>query len=257
MAHKVKICGLDTSTLPKLTNEESRDLMKKIKSGDEASRERFINGNMRLVLSIVQRFSSVREDSSDDLFQIGCVGLLKAIENFDVSLNVMFSTYAVPMIIGEIRRFLRDSNSIKVSRSIRDTAFKALQARERMISDGKEPAIAEISREIDIPEREINRALDAVSEPVSLFENVYGEGSDSIMLMEQLCDSRSSDEYWTENVSLKESLKSIPERERKILLMRYYFGKTQVEISQAVGISQAQVSRLEKCALERLRNYFD
>ncbi len=254
MAHKVKICGLDTSTLPKLKGRESTELMLKLKAGDSEARERFIQGNLRLVLSIVQRFKECR-DNSDDLFQVGCVGLLKAIENFDTSVGVMFSTYAVPMIIGEIKRFMRDSTSIKVSRNLRDVAYKALDAREKLVRDGKEGAIFEISEELAIPERDIVEALDAVSEPISIYSSVCGEGEDALDLLEQLYDKDENEERWTEHFSLKESLEKISERERNILNMRYFLGKTQTEISESVGISQAQVSRLEKSAIEKLRKY--
>lgn len=254
MAHRVKICGLNTAELPKLKGKESTELMKKLKQGDDKARERFINGNMRLVLSIVQRFKETG-DNSDDLFQVGCVGLLKAIENFDTSVGVMFSTYAVPMIIGEIKRFMRDSTSIKVSRNLRDTAYRALETREKLVREGKEGAIFELAEELGLPEREIVEALDAVSEPVSLHSNVYGEGDDALELLEQIYDKNSTEERWTENFSLWESLKKITDRERDILTMRYYQGKTQIEISDEIGISQAQVSRLEKSAIEKLRKY--
>lgn len=254
MAHRVTICGLDTSTLPKLKGKESNELMIKLKSGDKEAREKFISGNMRLVLSIVQRFKEGR-DNSDDLFQVGCVGLLKAIENFDLSVGVMFSTYAVPMIIGEIKRFMRDSTSIKVSRNLRDIAYKALDAREKLLQEGKEGAIFEIANELDIPERDIVEALDAVSEPVSIYSSVCGEGDDSLQLLEQLYDKNSTEESWTEKFSLRDSLQKISERERTILNLRYFMGKTQTEISESVGISQAQVSRLEKSAIEKLKKY--
>ena len=211
MAHRVTICGLDTSTLPKLKGKESSELMEKLKAGDMEAREKFINGKMRLVLSIVQRFRECR-DNSDDLFQVGCVGLLKAIENFDTSVGVMFSTYAVPMIVGEIKRFMRDSTSIKVSRNLRDIAYKALDAKERLIRDGKEGAIFEISEELDMSEREIVEALDAVSEPVSIYSSICGEGEDALELVEQLYDKNSTEERWTESFSLKDSLKKITHR---------------------------------------------
>ncbi len=254
MSKKVVICGLDTSTLPKLTGRELQDLLVKLKSGDEEARARFINANLRLVLSVVQRFGESRE-SADDLFQVGCVGLLKAIENFDLSVGVMFSTYAVPMIMGEIRRFLRDSTSIKVSRNLRDIAYKALEAKERLSREGREVELFELSAELDIPEKDIAEALDAVSEPVSLYEPVWGEGEDHLELMEQIFDKDATEERWTEKFSLCDALKRIPERERQILEMRYFSGKTQVEISREVGISQAQVSRLEKSAVKKLRNF--
>lgn len=254
MAHRVTICGLDTSTLPKLKSKDLQELLVKLKQGDEDARQKFINANIRLVLSIVQRFGDTKENS-DDLFQVGCVGLLKAIDNFDISLGVMFSTYAVPMILGEIKRFIRDSTSIKVSRNLRDTAYKALEARERLSRDGREVQLAELSMELDIPEKDIAEALDAVSEPVSLYEKVWGEGEDSLQLMEQIFDKDATEERWAEKFSLRDALQKISERERQILEMRYFTGKTQVEISKSVGISQAQVSRLEKNAISKLKKY--
>ncbi len=254
MAHRVNICGLDTGTLPKLKSKELYELLVKLKAGDEQARQDFINANIRLVLSIVQRFGDTKENS-DDLFQVGCVGLLKAIDNFDLSLGVMFSTYAVPMIIGEIKRFLRDSTSIKVSRNLRDTAYKALEAKERLARDGREVELAELSLELDIPERDIAEALDAVSEPISLYESVWGEGEDSLSLMEQIFDKDATEERWTEKFSLRDALDKIPERERQILEMRYFNGKTQIEISKSIGISQAQVSRLEKNAISKLKKH--
>lgn len=246
---KVVICGIDTSTLPKLSKTELTDMMIKIKEGDEAARNAFIVGNMRLVLSVVQRFMNKKENI-DDVFQVGCIGLIKAIDNFNCTLNVKFSTYAVPMIIGEIRRYLRDNNSIRVSRSLRDTAYKALQAREKLeITCQNEPTLEEIAAAIDIPVKVVAHALDAISAPVSLFDPVYHDSGDTIMLMDQIGDVRSMDEVWIESVSLKESMRKLAKREQKILFLRYYEGKTQVEVSDEIGISQAQVSRLEKNAL--------
>ena len=253
MAHRVKICGVDTSTLPRLKSEECKELMIRLKKGDKEARERFINGNMRLVLSIVQRFKEGK-NNSDDLFQVGCVGLLKAIENFDLSVGVMFSTYAVPMIIGEIKRFMRDSTSIKVSRNLRDVAYRALEARERLVREGKEGALFELAEELDVPERDIVQALDAVSEPVSLQAGVCGEGDDELCLIDQLGDEKNTDERWTESVALSTAIEGLKERERKIIEMRYFEGKTQTEISNEVGISQAQVSRLEKNALGKIKD---
>ena len=254
MSKRVEIRGLDTSTLPKLKSKEMKELLIKLKAGDNNARLEFINANLRLVLSIVQRFSDAKE-SADDLFQVGCVGLLKAIDNFDVSLGVMFSTYAVPMIMGEMRRFLRDSTSIKVSRNLRDTAYKALEVREKFAREGKEAELFEISEELNIPEKDIAEALDAVSEPISLYETVWGEGEDSLKLLEQIFDKDATEERWTEKFSLSDALKKLPDREREILEMRYFNGKTQVEISNEVGISQAQVSRLEKNAIKKLKEY--
>ncbi|HEY8424318.1 MAG TPA: RNA polymerase sporulation sigma factor SigG [Clostridia bacterium] len=249
---KVEICGLDTSTLPKLSNQEITELMKKLKSGDEKARQEFIIGNMRLVLCVVQRFLG-RKENIDDIFQVGCVGLIKAIDNFDMSLNVRFSTYAVPMIIGEIRRFLRDNNSVRVSRSLRDTAYKALQAREELeLKSNNEPTMEEIAAAIDMPLKDVVYALDAISDPVSLFDPIYHDGSDAITLVDQLKDEKNSDENWTENVALKEAIRKLADRERQILYLRYFEGKTQIEVSQEIGISQAQVSRLEKNALKTI-----
>ena len=253
MAHRVTICGLDTNTLPKLKAEESRELMERLKSGDSDARDKFIQGNIRLVLSIVQRF---RENgNSDDLFQVGCVGLLKAIDNFDISVGVMFSTYAVPMIIGEIRRFLRDSSSIKVARNLRDIAYKALDARERLVRDGKEGTVMEVSNELMIPEKDVVEALDAVSDPISLETRVWGEGEDTLLLMEQIADKSETEDIWTENFTLLDGMERLTDRERKVLNLRYFDGKTQTEISSILNISQAQVSRLEKSAITKLREY--
>lgn len=259
MAHRVNVCGIDTSQLPKLTKDESICLLKRIKQGDEGARDRFVMSNIRLVLSLVQRFSSQSAvNHSDDLFQVGCIGLMKAIYNFDTELNVMFSTYAVPMIIGEIRRYLRDSNSLKVSRSLRDTAYKALQARDVLSRNGSEPSLFEIASEIDVPLKKVADALDAVSEPVSLYEKAYSSGDeDGISFIEQLADNSSSEENWNEYSVLRDSILKIPEREQKIINMRYFIGKTQMEISREVGISQAQVSRLEKSALEKLKRLIE
>jgi len=254
MSRKVEICGVDTSTLPKLSAEEALNLLVMIKeNGDEEAKQLFINANLRLVLSIVQRFASDKI-SSDDLFQVGCVGLLKAINNFDISMNVMFSTYAVPMIIGEIKRFLRDANSLKISRKIRDVAYRALKTREQMISDGKlEPQLFEIAEEIDVSVREITAALDAVSDPLSLYECVYGDGDDGMLLVEQLCDANNNEGIWIDEVQLKDAIKILPEKERAIILLRYFIGKTQIEIADELQISQAQVSRLEKSALNKMK----
>lgn len=253
MAHRVTICGVDTSTLPKLKAIDAKELMQRLKAGDGEAREQFIRGNIRLVLSIVQRFKET--GNSDDLFQVGCVGLLKAIDNFDISVGVMFSTYAVPMIIGEIRRFLRDSSSIKVARHLRDVAYRALDTREKLIRDGKEGTVMEVSDELMIPEREVVEALDAVSEPISLEARVWGEGEDTLLLMEQIADKSTSEEIWTENFTLIDGMSKLTDRERKIITLRYFDGKTQTEISTSMNISQAQVSRLEKSAISKLREY--
>ena len=252
MANKVCICGIDTSTLPKSTNKELMRVMDEIKQGKEGSREEFIMLNMRLVLSIVQRFM-VKEHNSDDVFQVGIIGLMKAIDNFDVSVGVKFSTYAVPMIIGEIKRFLRDNNSVKVTRSLRDIAYKALQVRESLLRDSNdEPTIDEIANGLDMPVRDVAYALDAISEPVSLFDTVYNDDNDSFLVMDQIKDNVTED-GWIENTMLHEAIKNLGDRERQILYLRYYIGKTQMEISNEIGISQAQVSRLEKNALKYIK----
>ena len=253
MANKVEICGINTANLPKLTNKEMEQLMLKLKSGDEQARQEFMIGNMRLVLSVVQRFMR-RKENPDDIFQVGCVGLIKAINNFDTTLNVRFSTYAVPMIIGEIRRFLRDNNSVRVSRSLRDIAYKALQAREKLSKlDYEEPSIEKIAEEIELPVNEVSFAMDATLSPVSLFEPVYHDGTDSVLVMDQIPDKKSDQEEYLEKLALKDALQKLSEREKQIVMLRYYMGKTQMEVSEEVGISQAQVSRLEKNALSNLK----
>lgn len=253
MANKVKVCGVDTSTLPKLTNEQLTILMKKVKQGDELARDEFVVANLRLVLSVVQRFSNKKE-KSDDMFQVGCVGLMKAIDNFDVSLNVRFSTYAVPMIIGEIKRFLRDNNSIRVSRSLRDVAYRALGARETLSKRfDREPTNDEIAKEIGEDVRQVNFALDAISETVSLNEPVYNDGNEAVRVMDQVSDVKNSDEAMTEKIAIRDAVSKLNPKEKEILLMRYFIGKTQMEVSEEVGISQAQVSRLEKNALEAIK----
>ena len=253
--NKVEICGVNTSHLPVLTNEEKDLLFERIKQGDSQAREQYIKGNLRLVLSVIKRFSNSNENA-DDLFQIGCVGLMKAIDNFDTTLNVKFSTYAVPMIIGEIRRYLRDNNSIRVSRSLRDTAYKAIYARENyMKTHLKEPTMSEIAEETGIEKEEIVYALDAIQSPVSLYEPVYTEGGDTLYVMDQISDKKNKEENWIEDLSLKEALKRLDKRERRIVEMRFYEGRTQMEVAQEIGISQAQVSRLEKHALKNMRTY--
>ena len=252
MLQKVVICGVDTSGLPKLTAKENEELIAKLKAGDEAAREEFIVGNMRLVLSLVKRFWA-KNANADDVFQAGCVGLIKAIDNFDPSFQVKFSTYAVPMILGEIKRYLRDGNSLRVSRSIRDTAYRILKVREAIEERDEEATIEKIAETMRVKEREVVYALDAISDPVSLYEPVYNKSGDSVELMDQLCDEKQSDEVWTERVALREAMERLADRERKILTLRYYEGKTQTEISAEVGISQAQVSRLEKNALKQIK----
>ena len=253
MINKVEICGVNTAKLPVLTNEEKNKLFKRIKSGDKAAREEFVNGNLRLVLSVIQKFSN-RGENADDLFQVGCIGLMKSIDNFDLSQNVKFSTYAVPMIIGEIRRYLRDNNSIRVSRSLRDTAYKALSARERLMAKNEnEPTVEEIAKELGMDKEDVVFALDAIQEPVSLFEPVYNDGTDAIFVMDQLSDEKNIDENWLEEISLKEAMKKLGEREKHILNLRFYKGRTQMEVANELGISQAQVSRLEKNALKSMK----
>ena len=254
---KVEICGVDTATLPVLTNERMRELFPLVHGGDRAAREEFIRGNLRLVLSVVQRFSN-RGENADDLFQVGCIGLIKALDNFDVSQNVRFSTYAVPMIIGEIRRYLRDNNPIRVSRSLRDTAYKALQARDLLVSRlDREPTVGEIAREIQLPEEDVVFAMEAIQDPVSLFEPVYNDGGDAIYIIDQVRDPKQSDAQWLENLAVSEALRRLTEREQKILRLRFFEGRTQMEVAGEIGISQAQVSRLEKNALQHMRKYVD
>lgn len=249
---KVEICGVDTSGLPKLSAKENEELMLRLKKGDKQARDKFIIGNMRLVLSLVKRFR-IKNHGADDVFQAGCVGLIKAIDGFDIHVGVKFSTYAVPMIIGEIKRYLRDGNSLRVSRSIRDMAYKVLKAREAIEGRDEEATIEKIAEELHVAEREVVYALDAISDPVSIYEPVYNKAGDTLLLMDQLCDEKNTDEIWTERVALGEAIEKLGERERKILYLRYYEGKTQTEISEEVGISQAQVSRLEKNALQNIR----
>lgn len=253
--YKVEICGVNTAKLPLLSNAEKDELFKRIVKGDKEARELYIKGNLRLVLSIIQRFSNSNENV-DDLFQIGCIGLMKAIDNFDLSQNVKFSTYAVPMIIGEIRRYLRDNNSIRVSRSLRDTAYKAIYAKENLVKRNlKEPTLNEISVEIGISKEDIVFALDAIQNPVSLYEPVYSEGGDTLYVMDQISDKKNKEDNWIEELSLNDAMKRLPERERYIINLRFFKGKTQMEVAEEIGISQAQVSRLEKNALKSMRNY--
>ena len=241
---------------PVIIEKNIQELFKKIKNGDEKARETYIKGNLRLVLSVIQRFSSSNENV-DDLFQIGCIGLIKAIDNFDVNQNVKFSTYAVPMIMGEVRRYLRDNtSSIRVSRSMRDTAYRVLQAREQLMSENqKEPTVEQIAKVLDIPREEVVFAMDAIVDPVSLYEPIYDSGGDAICVMDQVSDPKSTDERWTERIALKDALKRLDPRERRILSLRFYEGKTQMEVSAEVGISQAQVSRLEKGAINTIRKH--
>ena len=253
MQNKVEICGVNTAKLKVLKGEETQALLRRVKEGDMAAREALIQGNLRLVLSVIQKFTNQGENA-DDLFQVGCIGLIKAIDNFDVNLNVKFSTYGVPMIVGEIRRYLRDNSSMRVSRSMRDTAYKVLQAKEAYLAKHqKEPTVEEIAQTIGIRREDVVFALDAILEPVSLYEPVYSDSGDAICVIDQVKDNKNTDERWTERIALKEAVGHLTERERKILSMRFFQGKTQMEVSTEIGISQAQVSRLEKNALRQIR----
>ena len=253
MQGKVEICGVNTARLPVLKNEEMMALLRRTKEGDRAAREQLICGNLRLVLSVIQRFLG-RGENVDDLFQVGCIGLIKAIDNFDIRQNVRFSTYGVPMIVGEIRRYLRDNSAIRVSRSMRDTAYKVLQAREKLMADSqREPTVEQIARYLDLPREEVVFAMDAIVDPVSLYEPIYEHGGDTICVMDQVKDTENTDDSWIRQISLKEAIRRLPDRERNILALRFYEGKTQMEVSAEIGISQAQVSRLEKNALGVIR----
>lgn len=249
---KVEICGINTSKLPVLSEKEKNELLKLAKNGDKVAREKMINGNLRLVLSVVQKFSG-RGESPDDLFQVGCIGLIKAIDNFDPSLDVHFSTYGVPMIIGEIRRFLRDSCSVRVSRSLRDTAYRAMQVKEDFINEhGREPLVEELAKIMELPKSQIVIALESIIEPISLYEPVYSDSGDTIFMMDQISD-KNSDAGWIEEIALKEAVKNLLPREKRILAMRFFDGRTQMDVASKIGISQAQVSRLEKGALQKIK----
>lgn len=253
--NKVEISGVDTSKLPVLTNEQMRELFRALQAGDRSAREKLVNGNLRLVLSVIQRFNN-RGENANDLFQVGCIGLLKAIDNFDLGQNVKFSTYAVPMIIGEIRRYLRDNNPIRVSRSLRDIAYKALQVRDSLTNRfSREPTVMEIAEAMGVSKEEVVFALDAIQDPVSLFEPIYQDGGDPIYVMDQLSDDRQKDLYWVEKISLREAMNKLNDREKMILSMRFFEGKTQMEVAEEIGISQAQVSRLEKAAIQQMQKY--
>lgn len=255
--YKVEICGVNTAKLPLLSNDEKEALFKRILEGDMDAREQYIKGNLRLVLSVIQRFSNSSENV-DDLFQIGCIGLIKAIDNFDITQNVRFSTYAVPMILGEVRRYLRDNNSIRVSRSLRDTAYKAIYAREGLTrKNAKEPSLMEIADEIGVSKEEITYALDAIQSPVSLYEPIFTEGGDPLYVMDQISDKKHLEENWVEEISLREAMDRLPQRERNIIDMRFFEGKTQTEVAEEIHISQAQVSRLEKNALKAMKSYLN
>ncbi len=253
--NKVEICGVNTSKLPTLTDSEKNELLIKIKNGDEEARRIFINSNLRLVLSVIQKFSG-RGEYADDLFQVGCIGLIKSIDNFDLSVGVKFSTYAVPMIIGEIRRYLRDYNTIRVSRSVKDLAYKALSAKEQFMKhENREPTIAEIAKMVNSNEKNILYALDAIQDPVSLFEPVFHDGADTVFVMDQVSDTKNHDENWTDDIAIREAIKKLNEREKRIVNMRFFQEKTQMEVAKELGISQAQVSRLEKNAVEHMKKY--
>lgn len=250
--HKVEICGVNTAKLPVLKEKEKQELIKRAQAGDKQARQEMINGNLRLVLSVVQRFSG-RGESLDDIFQVGCIGLMKAIDNFNVSLNLRFSTYGQPMIVGEIRRYLRDNNSVRVSRSIRDIAYKAMQAREALQKNlGRDPSITEIATEVNLPKATVTLALESVIEPISLYEPVFNDGGDTVFVMDQIGDSN-AEESWISCIALKDTVEKLTDRERKIMSLRYFAGKTQVEVANEIGISQAQVSRLEKNAISRIK----
>ncbi len=256
MANKVEICGVDTSKIPILSSEEKRALFIRIKEGDKEARDIFIKGNLRLVLSVIKRFYG-RGENVDDLFQVGCIGLIKAMDNFDLEQNVQFSTYAVPMIIGEIRRYLRDNNPIRVSRSIRDLAYKALSVKERITKETqREPTIEEIAKELGVEKEEIVFSLDAIQEPISLQEPVYGDGTENLYVMDQVSDSKNTDESWAENLTIVEAMKKLNEKEKMIVNKRFFEGRTQIEVADEIGISQAQVSRLEKSAMEHIKRIY-
>lgn len=255
--NKVEICGVDTSKLPVLKNPEMRKLFEQLQNGDLSAREKLVNGNLRLVLSVIQRFNN-RGEYVDDLFQVGCIGLMKSIDNFDLNQNVKFSTYAVPMIIGEIRRYLRDNNPIRVSRSLRDIAYKALQVRDQLMAEKnreREPTVNEIAQVLDVPKEDVVFALDAIQDPVSLFEPIYNDGGDPIYVVDQISDDRHKDVNWVEEIALKEAMTRLNEREKLILNMRFFQGKTQMEVAEEIGISQAQVSRLEKAAIQQMNKF--
>lgn len=253
--NKVEICGVDTSKLPTLSHEKMRELLAKAQSGDAQARDELVNANLRLVLSVIQRFQN-RGENVDDLFQVGCIGLMKGLDNFDLSMNVRLSTYCVPMIIGEIRRYLRDNNPIRVSRSMRDTAYRALKARDALAAkNGREPTVGEIANEMNVPEEDVVIALEAIQEPVSLFDPIYQNGGDAIYVMDQVRDDKVSEDEWVRSLSIRQALAKLQQREQKIIRRRFFQGKTQMEVAEEIGISQAQVSRLEKAALQQMRKY--
>lgn len=255
LMNKVEICGVNTSKLPVLSADEKKALFDRILKGDEKAREEFIRGNLRLVLSVIQRFNN-RGEMVDDLFQVGCIGLIKAIDNFDVTQEVQFSTYAVPMIIGEIRRYLRDNNAIRVSRSLRDLAYKAIQVRERLFNENnREPSVSEIAKELDVECEELVMAIDSIQDTVSMFEPIFQDGTDTVCVMDQICDEQNTDSAWEQTITINEAMKKLSDREQMIINLRFFEGRTQTEIADEIGISQAQISRLEKNALKHLRKY--
>ena len=255
LINKVEICGVNTSKLPVLKEKEMKELLLRIQNGENSCREEFIQGNLRLVLSIIKKFNN-RGENVDDLFQVGCIGLMKSIDNFDLSLNVRFSTYAVPMIIGEIRRYLRDNNSIRVSRSLRDIAYRAIQVRERLANEeNKEPTVSQIAKELELPREDVVFALEALQDPVSLFQPIYHDGGDEICVMDQIKDNKNLDDSWLQSISIKDGMNKLKDREKLILNLRFFQGRTQMEVADEIGISQAQVSRVEKDALKHMRKY--
>ena len=255
LINKVELCGVNTAKLPVLSAEEKKKLFEKILQGDNQAREQFIQGNLRLVLSVIQRFNS-RGEPADDLFQVGCIGLIKAIDNFDVTQEVQFSTYAVPMIIGEVRRYLRDNNAIRVSRSLRDLAYKAMQMREELFNkNNKEPTVSELAKELEVDREELAMAIDSVQDTVSMFEPIFQDGTDTVCVMDQIRDNKNTDNAWEQTITICEAMKKLPEREQMIINLRFFEGRTQTEIAEEIGISQAQISRLEKNALRSLRKY--
>lgn len=256
MINRVEICGVNTAKLPILSNEEKHELLKKIKDGDEQARQNFINGNLKLVLSVIKKFKC-KNESADDLFQVGCVGLIKAIDNFDLSQNVQFSTYAVPMIIGEIRRYLRDNNPIRVSRSTRDLAYKALMLKDSITKETQvEPSIEQIAKALNVDKEEIAFSLDAIQDPVSLQESVYGDNTDNLYIMDQISDKKNTDEKWTDNIAIAEAMKKLTDKEKLIINKRFFECRTQMEVADEIGISQAQVSRLEKSAINHIKRCY-
>ena len=257
MINKVEIAGVNTAKLPVLSNKEKKELFIKIKNGDESARQIFIQGNLRLVLSVIQRFRG-RGESADDLFQVGCVGLIKAIDNFDLSQGVQFSTYAVPMIIGEVKRYLRDNNSIRVSRSARDLAYKVIQYKEKYNKENaKEPPIEQIAKDLGVSKEDIVYSMDAIQDPVSLQEPAYNDGTDSIYIMDQVKDQKNTDDSWSENITLIQAMKQLNSKEKEIIARRFFDGRTQMEVAEEIGISQAQVSRLEKSAIKHIKKWYN